>query len=241
MDSRLTANFGPSMVSPGLRLSNAAVMISLPRVSLRPDGPATARTNHLAMLVEEDIVVHHVQPLALDELVERAGLKPDDVAGTRRNMVAPGLSGIDGARAAHPVVGRRAGEHQEDVDRRRRDQPAVTGGPGVSFIEIDRVIFADRPAVQRNRLLRQRIGNGLTRLAGNDVVPDLSQIGMLPEVGLEGLRLPHLFPPAGLFLAFYRRSEHRSAGRHNMVGSGLHRGLPNSLYSIINLQMAAPR
>ena len=48
----------------------------------------------------------------------------DDVARPRRNIVAPGLPGIDGARAAHPVIGRRAGKHQEDVDRRRRDQPA---------------------------------------------------------------------------------------------------------------------
>src|SRR6266849_5023309 len=148
MDSRLTANFGPSMVSPGLRLSNAAIMISLPRVSLRPDGPATARTDHLAMLVEEDIVVHHEQPLALDEFVERAGLKPDDVAGTRRNVVAPGLSGIDGTGTAHPVVGRRAGEHQQDVDRRRRDQPTIMGGFGVDFVEIDRVSFTDRCAIQ---------------------------------------------------------------------------------------------
>src|SRR6267378_4834784 len=148
MDSRLTANFGPSMVSPGLRLSNVAVMISLPRMSLRPDGPATARTNDVAMLVEEDIVVHHEQPLALDELVERAGLKPDDVAGTRRNIVAPGLTGIDGAGAAHPVIGRRAGKHQQDVDRRRRDQPAITGGFGVDFVEIDRVSFTERNTAQ---------------------------------------------------------------------------------------------
>src|SRR5882672_7021934 len=119
MDSRLTANFGPSMVSPGLRFSNVAVMISLPRMSLRPDGPATARTNDVAMLVEEDIVVHHEQPLALDELVERAGLTPDDVAGTRLNIIAPGVSGIGGTRAAHPAVGRGAGKHQRDMDRRR--------------------------------------------------------------------------------------------------------------------------
>jgi len=40
--------------------------------SLRPDGPAAAGTDHFAALVEEDVVVHHEQPLALDELVERA-------------------------------------------------------------------------------------------------------------------------------------------------------------------------
>src|SRR4051794_10385519 len=91
--------------------------------SLRPDGPAAAGTDHVAMLVEEDVVVHHEQPLALDELVERAGLKPDDVVRPRRNVVAPGLPGIDGAGRAHPVIGRRAGEHQQDMDRGRRDQP----------------------------------------------------------------------------------------------------------------------
>src|SRR5882672_10559727 len=191
MDSRLTANFGSSMVWPGLRLSNAAVMISLSRVSLRPDGPATARTNHLAMLVEEDIVVHHEQPLALDELVERAGLKPDDVAGTRRNVVAPRLSGIDGAGAAHPVVGRRAGKHQEDVDRRRRDQSAIDGGLGIVLVEIDRMVFADGCAIQLDGVPRQRVGNALARLAGDDVVPDLSQIGVFPEIGLEGVHLSH--------------------------------------------------
>jgi hypothetical protein len=41
------------------------------------------------MLVEEDIVVHHEQPLPLDELVERAGLETDDIVGTRRDVVAP--------------------------------------------------------------------------------------------------------------------------------------------------------
>src|SRR6476619_1444728 len=106
MDSRLTAKPGPSMVSPGLRFSNVVVMMSLP--SLRPDGPAAARADHLAVLVEEDVVVHHEQPLALDELVERAGLQRDDVVGARRNIVAPGLPGIDGARRAHPVGLRRA-------------------------------------------------------------------------------------------------------------------------------------
>src|SRR6266404_4279726 len=111
MDSRLTANFGPSIASPVRRFSNVVPMIPSPL--RRPNGLAATGTDHLAMLVEEDIVVHHEQPLAFDELVERAGLKPDDVAGTRRNIVAPRLSGIDGAGAAHPVVGRRAGEHQE--------------------------------------------------------------------------------------------------------------------------------
>src|SRR5450432_4071722 len=131
MDSRLTANFGPSMVSPALRLSNVAVMISFPHMSLRPDGPAATGTDDVAMLVEEDIVMHHEQPFALDELVERAGLQRDDVVGTRGNIVAPRLPGIDGAGAAHPVIGRRAGEHQQDMDRGRRNQPAITRGPGV--------------------------------------------------------------------------------------------------------------
>src|SRR6266852_5309584 len=44
-----------------------------------------------------------------------------------------------------------------------------------------------------------------------------------------------------LFLAFYRRSEHQSAERHNMGGAGLQPSLPNSLYSIINSQKATRR
>src|SRR6185503_14562650 len=141
MDSRLTANVGPSIPSPALRLSNVVVMAP----SLyRPDRPAAAGADHLAALVEEDIVVHHEQPLALDELVERAGLQRDDVVGPRRNIVAPGLPGIDGAGRAHPVVRRRAGKHQEDMDRGRRDQPAIPGGFGVSLVEIDRMILANR-------------------------------------------------------------------------------------------------
>ena len=35
---------------------------------MRPDGPAAARTDHLAVLVEEDIVVHDEQPLRLMNL-----------------------------------------------------------------------------------------------------------------------------------------------------------------------------
>src|SRR5450759_3482703 len=90
MDSRLTANFGPSQVSPAPRLSNVAVMVSFPQASLRPDGPAAAGANHLAVLVEKDIVVHHEQPFALDELVERSRRKRDHIARTRRHVVAPG-------------------------------------------------------------------------------------------------------------------------------------------------------
>src|SRR5580704_13575649 len=141
MDSRLTSNFGPSMVSPSVSVSKVVLMM-LP--SHRPDGPAAAGTDDVAMLVEEHVVMHHEQPFALDELVERAGLEPDHIAGTRRNMVAPGLPGIDGAGTAHPVVGRGAGKHQEDMDRRRRDQPAIVGGPGIGLVEINRVGFADR-------------------------------------------------------------------------------------------------
>src|SRR6478736_7525210 len=111
MDSRDTANFGPSMLSPAFRFSNVVVIASLGLILLGPDGPAAAGTDHVAMLVEEDVVVHHEQPLALDELVERAGLEPDDVVRPRRNVVAPGLPGIDRPRRAHPVIRRRAGKH----------------------------------------------------------------------------------------------------------------------------------
>jgi len=44
-------------------------MILAPPTSLRTDGPAAAGTDHLAMLVEEDVVVHHEQALSLYELV----------------------------------------------------------------------------------------------------------------------------------------------------------------------------
>src|SRR5579864_1403992 len=148
MDSRLTANFGPAMASPAFRFSNGVVTIALPL--RRPDGPAAARADHLAMLVEEDIVMHDEQPLALDELVQSARLKRDDVARPRRNVVAPGLPGIDGAGRAHPVVRRRAGKHQEDVDRGRRDQSAVTRGPGVVLVEIKRMVLADRGTIELN-------------------------------------------------------------------------------------------
>src|SRR5690242_12650417 len=101
------------MVSPGLRLSKLGCMISS---SHRPDGLAAARTDHLARLIEEDVVVHHEQPLTLDEFVECPGLQGDDVAWTGGNVVAPGLTGIDRPRRAHPVVGGRAGKHEENVD-----------------------------------------------------------------------------------------------------------------------------
>src|SRR4051812_37688273 len=127
MDSRETANFGPSMASPAIRSSN---VIMIPSPSRRPDGLAAAGTDHLAMAVEEDVVVHHEQPFALDELVERPGLQGDDVTGPRGDIVAPGLPGIEGAGTAHPVVRRRAGEHQQDMDRGRRDQPAIARGFG---------------------------------------------------------------------------------------------------------------
>src|SRR5581483_8062517 len=104
MDSRETANDGPSMASPALMVSNVMALCSR-----RTNGLAAAGADHLAVLVEEHIVVHHEQPLAADELVERAGLQRDGVAGPRRDVVTPGLTGIDGAGRAHPVVGRRAG------------------------------------------------------------------------------------------------------------------------------------
>src|SRR6478735_12080897 len=145
MDSRDTTNFGTSMLSPALSFSKLVVMV---RPLNGPDGPAAAGTNDVAKLVEEDVVVHHEQPLTLDELVERTGLQGDDVVRPRRNIVAPGLPGIDRARRAHPVIGRRAGKHQEDMDRGRRDQPAIAGGFGVGLIEIERMILADRLAVE---------------------------------------------------------------------------------------------
>ena len=77
------------------------------------------------------------------------------------------------------------------MDRRRRDQPAIDGSLRVVLIEIKRMVFADGCAIQLDGVPRQRVGNGLARLAGDDVVPDLAQIGVFPEIGLEGLRLRH--------------------------------------------------
>src|SRR5258707_14550207 len=100
------------------------------------------------------------------------------------------------------------------MDRGRRDQPAIAGGLGIGLVEIDRVILADRFAVELNGFPGQRVGNGLARLAGNDVVPDLAQIGVFPEIGLKGLGLGH--PALPYFPPFVSAA------------------LRNSLYSIIN-------
>jgi hypothetical protein len=60
------------------------------------------------------------------------------------------------------------------------------------------MIFANRLAVQLDRLPRQGIGNGPARLAGDDVVPDFPQIGIFPEVGLEGVCPGHDGLPCSL-------------------------------------------
>jgi hypothetical protein len=88
------------------------------------------------------------------------------------------------------------------VDRRRRDQPAITGGFGVGLVEIDRMILADRFAVEFDRLAGQRVGNRLARFAGDDVVSDFAQIGVLPEIGFEGFRLRHAILPVSASCQF---------------------------------------
>src|SRR5436853_2449738 len=103
------------MMSPALSASNEVVMTC--SRSYRPNRPAAAGTDYVALLVEEDVVVHHEQPFALDELVERAGLQRNHIVRPRRDIVAPGLPRIDRAGRAHPVVHRRTGEHQQDMDR----------------------------------------------------------------------------------------------------------------------------
>src|SRR5258707_15609084 len=100
MNSRDTAKLGPSMVSPALRSSNVVVMAPSP--SLRPDGPAAAGADHLAALVEEDVVMHHEQSFSLDELVDRAGLQRIGVTRLRRGDADRGVSGILAAGGAHP-------------------------------------------------------------------------------------------------------------------------------------------
>src|ERR1700733_16133948 len=89
------------------------------------------------------------------------------------------------------------------MDRWRRDQAAIARGPGVGLVEIDRMILADRFAVERDGLVRQRVGDGLAGLAGNDVVPEFARIGVFPEIGLKGVGLRHVILPvsAAVFLA----------------------------------------
>src|SRR5271154_4892342 len=116
MDSRETANSGPSMTSPAFNASKATVIF----VSLhRADGLAATRADHFAMLVEKYVVVHDEQALSLDEFVERARMHRNGVTRPSRDIVAPGLPGVHRAGAAHPIIGRRAGKHEKDVDRRR--------------------------------------------------------------------------------------------------------------------------
>ena len=99
--------------------------------------------------------------------------------------------------------------------------PAKGGRPsiGVGLVEIDRMILADRFAVEFDRLPGQRVGNGLARFAGDDMVPDLSQIGMFPEIGLEGFRLRRAILPVSMSCRF--------------------RALSILLYGIINLPRCA--
>src|SRR5262245_13877652 len=74
MDSRVTANGGPLIASPADRLSN--VVAIAPLLSHRPNRPAAAGTDYVALPVEEDVVANDEQPFAPGELVERAGLEP---------------------------------------------------------------------------------------------------------------------------------------------------------------------
>src|SRR5580658_4325884 len=138
------------------------------------------------MLVEEDIVVHHEESLLPDEFGERAGLEGDRVAGPRRQVVAPGLAGIHRAGAAHPVVDRRAGEHQQDVDSGRRDEAAMDAASRVFLVEIKRVDIVDGAAIALNRLEGEMVGDGLALLTRHDLVPDLALRGVFPEIGLDG-------------------------------------------------------
>src|SRR6185312_13610055 len=70
--------------------------------------------------------------------------------------------------------------------------PAPGAGLGRDLVEIERIGLADRLAVQRDRVPGQGVGNGLARLAGHDLVPDLAQARILPEIGLESPRIVRL-------------------------------------------------
>src|SRR4029079_189635 len=98
MLSRETGNDGPSMRCP----TSISALVVMGASSHRPDGLATTRADDLPLLVEKHVIVHDEQPILPDELVERTRLQSNGIAGPRRDVVAPGLAGIDGARTAHP-------------------------------------------------------------------------------------------------------------------------------------------
>src|SRR5262249_15779260 len=56
------------------------------------------------------------------------------------------------------------------------------------LVEIERMQIADGAAVFLDGIERQRVGNGLARLARDDLVPRLTPRGVLPKVGLGCLR-----------------------------------------------------
>src|SRR5262249_52559977 len=76
---------------------------------------------------------------------------------------------------------------------------------------------ANRMAIEFDRFAGQRVGNGPARFAGDDVVPELSQACVFPEIGLEGLR-HSILPVSRLFLPSFSAV------------------LRNLLYDIINLE-----
>src|ERR1039458_1231017 len=106
------------------------------------------------------------------------------------------------------------------MNRRRGDQTAIGRGPGIGFVEIERMVFTDRPTIKLDRFLGKRVGQRLSRFTGNDVVPYFPQIGVLPEIGFEGLRLRHrcLSPycsPGELYRRFMNNMPGRCGGWGN--------------------------
>jgi len=134
---------------------------------LRPDRPAATAADDLVTPVEEDVVMDGEQPISPDELVQASRLQTNGISGPRRNVVAPTLARIDRARAAHPVVGRRAAKHEQDMDAGGRDQAATAAPPSVFLVEIERMLISHRAAVALDSLQGQQVGNGRPRFPRN--------------------------------------------------------------------------
>src|SRR5260370_40576512 len=56
----------------------------------QPNGPTAPGTDHLAVLIEEHVIVNHEQPLFTTKLVQCARLKGDASATSCGDVVAPG-------------------------------------------------------------------------------------------------------------------------------------------------------
>ena len=150
----------------------------------RPNRPAAAGTNHFVVLIEEDIVVNGEKTVSFDELIKRTSMQRDDITWSGWNVVAPGLAGIDCARASHPIIIGRAGKHKQHVDVGRSDDSAPSSLFGVLLIHIKWIHIACRFAELVNGLFGQRVRDGFARFSRDNVIPNLSGRVASPEVSV---------------------------------------------------------